>query len=75
MSGADLTNSSRGEVRAGIRGGGGCQGPQKGNSVGILIPSKIYKKIGRGGGVKSMDPSLDLIRDQGSDSKLWGDFC
>ena len=64
-----------GEVRAGILGGGG-QGPQKGNSVGIFIPTSKIKKtlgVGVGVGVKPLDP-LDLIRELGSDSKLWGDF-
>ena len=40
------TNSSRGGgVRAGILGGGG-QGPQKGNSVGIFIPTSKIRKLG-----------------------------
>ena len=69
------TNSSRGGGGQGRNSwGGGGQGPQKGNSVGIFIPtSKIKKTLGVGVGVKPLDP-LDLIHELGSDSKLWGDF-
>ena len=46
ISGADLRILRRGGgVRAGILGGGG-QGPQKGNFVGIFIPTNKIKKLG-----------------------------
>ena len=66
-------------LRGGGGGGGSGQefvegaGSSKRQFRGNFHTDKQNKK--KSGGVKPLDPSLDLIRDLGSDSKLWGDFC
>ena len=60
ISGADLRILRRGGAGQEFLGGGGGQDPQKGNSVGIFIKTSIPS-------MHPLHPSLDLIRDLGSD--------